>query len=430
MTYSWTFMVYMAGDNGATFEGKTLFDDLQGAGWNNIAEMSQVGSTSKVAIVVQYDTLEQKRYTPRLFIDGKDPGGRLIEQIPPVNTGDPQNLVDFVSWASSTYPAERYALVLWNHGTGWKEDDIYARYREQVARAVRGGESRAGGHGERLLRSALFLSTAGEIMSIQDDETRGICYDDSSMDFLDNEKLGSALEGIRSILGCRLSLLGMDACLMSMAEVACQVSPYADYMVGSQEVEQAYGWPYGAVLGDLIKAPSMTPRELSGLIVQAFREHYLNASRDGGGINTQSAINLNALPGTIERIKQLTSLILDTYGDGYHTELAVERARRQAQYFRDKDYVDLRHFLDLLRKEYDGTSQLKSLASDLSNHLDLKSPEGPITANFHGLARGNAHGLSIYLPSRGCSAFYGRQKFAQTGWDMMIRRVNRLDSTT
>ena len=67
-------MVYMAGDNGAMFEGKRLFADLQAAGWNNIAEMSQVGSTSEVGVVVQYDTMDQKQFTPLLYIDGKDPG--------------------------------------------------------------------------------------------------------------------------------------------------------------------------------------------------------------------------------------------------------------------------------------------------------------------------------------------------------------------
>jgi hypothetical protein len=30
-----------------------------------------------------------------------------------------QTLVDFVSWAVETYPADRYALVLSDHGLGW-----------------------------------------------------------------------------------------------------------------------------------------------------------------------------------------------------------------------------------------------------------------------------------------------------------------------
>ena len=427
MTHKWTFMVYMAGDNGAIFEGAPLFDDLQAAGWHNIVEMSQVGSTSKVAVAVQYDTMDQKQHTPRLYIDGKNPQGQLIEKIPPVNTGDPQNLIDFITWASANYPAEHYALILWNHGTGWKEDDIYERYRERVERAIQGGESRAGGHGEQLLRKAMFLSTAGEIMSIQDDETRGICYDDSSMDFLDNQKLAAVLEKAVMILGGRLSVLGMDACLMSMVEVACQVCPYADYMVGSQEVEKAYGWPYGAILTELVQSPAMSPRDLSKLIVNEFRKHYLQASRDGGGINTQSAIDLNAIPRTVERIKTLSSLILSTYGNGYHTEFALERGRRKAQSFRDEDYLDLRHFMEIMRDEYDGSFPINNLAKELASHLDVNTCDGPIVANFHGLGRENARGLSIYFPPRDCSPFYCRQAFADSGWEQIIRRANYLN---
>jgi Clostripain family len=427
MTRAWTFMVYMAGDNGAVFDGRQLFADLQAAGWRNIAEMSEVGSTGDVSVVVQYDTMDEKQSTPRLYIDGITPEGRLVESIPPVNTGDPRNLVDFVAWASSTYPAARYALVLWNHGTGWKEDDIYARYRERVERAIRGGESRAGGPGEQLLRNALFLSTAAEIMSIQDDETRGICYDDSSMDFLDNQKLAAAMGKAVALLGGRLSVVGMDACLMSMVEVACQMSPYADYMVGSQEVEQAYGWPYGAILRELTQTPSVSARELSRLMVDEFGKHYTNVGRDGGGINTQSAIELNAISGTIERMRAISSSILNTYGKGYHTELALDRSKRRAQCFRDEDYLDLRHFVQLMYAEYDGTSQIRDIACELAHHLDARASDGPVAANFHGLGRQNANGLSIYFPARGCSAFYGRQAFADTGWDVVIRRANGLE---
>ena len=188
----WTMMVYMAGDNGKVFDGRRLMADLQIYGWRDLAEMSEVGSTDRVAVVAQYDTLTERQFTPRFFIDGSKPAGQLVEKVPPVNTGAPKNLTDFIVWGANNYPAKRYALVLWNHGTGWKEDDVYARYRE-AERAVSSGETRAGSRGEQLLRNALFLSTAGEIMSIEDDATRGICYDDSSMDFLDTREMVAAL---------------------------------------------------------------------------------------------------------------------------------------------------------------------------------------------------------------------------------------------
>ena len=34
--------------------------------------------------------------------------------------GDPNTLVAFVQWATATYPANHYALILWDHGNGWR----------------------------------------------------------------------------------------------------------------------------------------------------------------------------------------------------------------------------------------------------------------------------------------------------------------------
>jgi len=88
--YEWTFMVYMAGDNGKVFaDGKRLMDDLEQYGWNNLAEMAAVGSTDKVAIVAQYDTLNANG-TSRFYIDTSSRTGQLIATLPPVNTGDPK----------------------------------------------------------------------------------------------------------------------------------------------------------------------------------------------------------------------------------------------------------------------------------------------------------------------------------------------------
>ncbi len=43
----------------------------------------------------------------------------VVEEIPEVNTGDPAALVDFTTWAMTSYPAERYALIIWDHGGSW-----------------------------------------------------------------------------------------------------------------------------------------------------------------------------------------------------------------------------------------------------------------------------------------------------------------------
>ena len=61
------------------------------------------------------------------------------------------------------------------------------------------------------------------------------------MDFLDNAELKRALAEAQALAGKRIDLLGMDACLMSMFEVAYQVKDQASYLVGSQEVEPMAG---------------------------------------------------------------------------------------------------------------------------------------------------------------------------------------------
>jgi hypothetical protein len=303
-------MVYMAGDNGKIFDdGGQLMGNLQTFGWRNLADMGKVGSTDQVAIVAQYDTLDSRQYTPRFFVDGSIPAGKLVQKIPPVNTGDPKNLTDFIVWAASSYPAQRYALVLWNHGTGWREDDIYARYRERVEKAVKGGETRAGSPGEKVRRNCMFLTTAGDIMSIEDDMVRGICYDDSSMDFLDNRKMVTAFQEAEVQIGQRISLLGMDACLMSMLEVAHQLRDHADVLVGSQEVEPGEGWPYGPILQRLVANPDMSPHELGAYIVQEYGNYYISQTRDGGGSITQSAIDLSMMNSLGDQVGGLSKTI-------------------------------------------------------------------------------------------------------------------------
>ncbi len=423
MTRKWTFMVYMAGDNGRVLkDGMQLMDNLESYGWGDIKEMSSVGSTDQVAIVAQYDTLDAT-HTPRLFIDGKTQTGTPVDKVPPVNTGDPKNLTDFIVWGMKNYPAEKYALVLWNHGTGWKEDDIYVRYREAKETAQRDNLKR-GPSRKRMLQHTLFIPTAAQIMTVQDDEIRGICYDDTSMDFLDNQDLVKAFADAEQQTGKHLSVLGMDACLMSMIEVAYQVRECADYMVGSQEVEEGTGWPYALILHELKDAPDMSPLELSQLVVTKFGDYYMSHRRGGGGINTQSAIDLRVMPQTFAQMKTLSEHIAEVYASDFKTELAVTRAQRDAETFQDEDYVDLRHWLQCLRDEYDGALEISELANGLAEHLTPQAPQSPIVANFHGFGRQNANGLSIYFPSKHYSPFYDKQAFTLSGWNKVIRRAN------
>ena len=230
----WTLMVYMAGDNGKIFEqlDKPIMYGMETQGWADIQKMATVGSTEDVAVVVQFDTLSNREHTYRIYMPRQDEKQEIeniseqnskvpnyllnfTEYIPEQNTGDPASLTDFIVWGIQNYPAENYAVILWNHGTGWKEDDIYEFARNRgVPITASGDEVRALTRSNRRLSHSFFLSSIVEVLNLQDEESRAIAFDDSSMDFLDNAKLQQAFQQAEEKSGHKVSLIGMDACLM------------------------------------------------------------------------------------------------------------------------------------------------------------------------------------------------------------------------
>ena len=158
--------------------------------------------------------------------------------------GDPQTIVDFVTWSVTNYPAEHYALILWDHGGG----------------------------------------------------IDGVCWDeDNGDDNINIFELRNALNTIYTDLGIKLDILGFDACLMGMIEIAYQVRDYVDYVVFSEEVIYEYGWPYSEILEDLVNNPDMSPAEFAKVIVDRYVESYNNGSNGISYDATMSAINISAL---------------------------------------------------------------------------------------------------------------------------------------
>ena len=231
---SWTFMVYMGGDN-----------NLEPDGVKDLKEMKKVGSTDDVNVIAQFDRATghtSKRYYLR---KGGQASADAVATVGKVNTGDPKNLMDFIKWGVKAYPAKRYILVLWNHGQGWDDTDIYADERHRRLRRLASGR----------IRHALFHTPVRRTlkMAIGDSEARAILLDDDAKDFLDNLEMKKVLADTKKLLKRKLDILGMDACLMSMAEVGYQISDSAAFTVGSEETEPLEGWPYDTILAELVK---------------------------------------------------------------------------------------------------------------------------------------------------------------------------------
>jgi len=130
---SWTYMVYWVGDMTVNSpEGKKLPGDVGMLRVLNTMELS--GSTSEVNIIVQADDYniwggDQGAFggTRRYYIKHDENIDELanytlnedVWYLEEQNMGDPQTLTNFVTWATSNFPAEHYVLILFSHGAGW-----------------------------------------------------------------------------------------------------------------------------------------------------------------------------------------------------------------------------------------------------------------------------------------------------------------------
>ncbi|MDI6792700.1 MAG: clostripain-related cysteine peptidase, partial [bacterium] len=347
-TSNWVFLVYLDGDN-----------NLEDAGIDDLNEMEMVGSNSQVKIVVQFDRIygfdtsngnwtTTRRYLVNQDSDPNVINSTLLDDIGEANMGDPATLVDFVTWGMNTFAADHYAVVLWNHGGGWRE-----RMKEILKSQGKKGSDRA------------------------------VAWDDTSGgDCLFMSEVKGALAQIVTNQGRQIDLVGFDACLMGMVEVAYQLRDQAQVMVASEEVEPWEGWPYNTILADLAANPSMSPAELGEAIVVRYGEDYGNSNE-----NTQSAVdvsNMAGLSGAITAFAQ--SLIGSPYWDELHL------LRGQVEEFYYSANVDLYHFADLVSANITNPA-IQSAAEALKSEIN-----NTVVANWHGDYSPGAFGLAVYFP--------------------------------
>jgi hypothetical protein len=248
----WTFMVYIDADDN-TLEEQAISDFI---------EMADIGSNEDINIVVQLDRTPEdddsyndwtdcRRF---LITKGLTPAeGNEVINIGEVNMGDTATLVSFVQWAAYNYPAEKYALVISSHGKGWE----------------------------------------------------GSCWDESSgNDNLNLIEMRGALSDISDFIGQPLDIIGFDACLMGMTEVAYEIQEYASIMVASENAEPSSGWPYDAILTELAETPEINAVQLATLIVD---NYYLALAPTS---YTMAAIDLTKIDAVVGRLSDLSQVLV------------------------------------------------------------------------------------------------------------------------
>ncbi|OPY79100.1 MAG: Clostripain family protein [Syntrophorhabdus sp. PtaU1.Bin058] len=385
----WTVLVYMAGDDRNP-------NGIEYAISQDLAEIKEVGSNDAVHFIVQTDDATGTASYRYRLRKGTDLASDRIECFNgDLNTGSTKTLVDFVRWAHILFPAERTALILWGHGSGHNDQNVY--------RAARGSLNPRTAARLAQRRLGFFSGTRQSIL--EQGPTRGYGYDDTAGDFLDNGELRKAMIQIRNILGRKLDILGFDACLMAMIEVAYQINDTANILVASELSEPGNGWWYSRAFAGLPSYPGTTPQKLAGDIVSAYKVAYKNEM-------TLSAIELEKIP--------LLAGHMASWAKAADPAV-FQRARRNA--------------LDCSPRPGDGYC-------DLGSFLDIAGASGDKAAKEAKAARktlresviascGKSSGLTIYAPGNfrpgqagSADALYMGLNFVRkTGWGVFLNKI-------
>ncbi|MGZ0712070.1 clostripain-related cysteine peptidase (plasmid) [Coraliomargarita sp. W4R53] len=337
---SWTFMAYVMGDT-----------NLEPYALDDLSEMASVGSGDEVNIIAMVDrspdysdeglgNLADWEDTKLLAVQPEE--FVILDELGELNTGSPETLAGFIETAITEYPADNYALLLWDHGGGW--------------------------------------------IGMGADETDG-------EDGLELDEIAQGIDAGLSAAGVdKLDLLGFDACLMATYEVATTLAPHADYMVASEEVEPGHGWDYGQL--QVVKDdPSIAPADLAAAMIDGYSAQ---AQLEG----TESDITLGLLDlAAVAELEEAMDAVAEAFvADPLDYTPAFASAQYDVLEFgRDPDpesstyQIDLGVFLDNLANE--GSTELAEHASAARDALDAM-----VLMNVAGPATSASTGLSIYFP--------------------------------
>lgn len=396
----WTFIVYMAADN-----------DLRAFAANNIKQMASIGSNRHINIVAHLDIRlnGNQKVTRRYYIE-KDKINHVNNQpdTQKMDSGDVNTLISCCQWAATSYPAENYALIFWNHGTGIIDPKYAKLFNPAELFSFNPNTNRLD-----LDRSVGFL----DLLNYVDLDQRGVCWDTTTGNYLTNQKLEFALNEICSkILHNKFAIIGFDACLMSMVEVAHLIKDYSQTMVGSQEVELGTGWNYAHILAPFQNS-SLDVQSLASHIVQSYARSYQNITHDF----TQSAIDLAKLP-TLERnIHEVATLLIECISKQHEKSVAqaiqASKHKKACTHFDEPSYIDLHHFYSNLLSNI-GRFKLRSSNAPVSRLTQLLSEgkqiiEQVVFANSCGKNLKHAKGISIYFPEQRVHSSYPKCSFGQ-----------------
>lgn len=309
------------------------------------------------------------------------------------DTGSPVTLYNFISFCLQEYPADRYMVVLSGHAGGTERDYMLK--------------------------------------------------DESSARSLTHNELKQVFRRIkRDRHGKLIDIIGMDNCLMSMAEICYELRDVAEIVVGCESFSPISGWPYRQILERLATDfvdPKLPPEQsVTTEAAKAIVDEYVNfyATYWMAGLSvTQSALNVKKVQALREHIDRLAEAMeKELIAEAKKKMLAPAKrllenalllAHWEAQSYNGEQFVDLYDFCDCLEKREPPAAiaqRCNELKQFIKTQFVLKSCYCGATYQY-------SYGVSIYFPWSEIAPSYWNLDFVQpneSGWGSFLKTYTQL----
>ncbi|MCQ2530215.1 MAG: clostripain-related cysteine peptidase [Lachnospiraceae bacterium] len=332
-------MVYMCGSDlesqcgSATSDIKEMLNATIGDNVNLIVFTGGTTKWQNNAISSDYNQIYQIK-GGELFRIQKNFGDKAMTK--------PDTLAEFIQFCDGNFDANRNVLILWDHG---------------------GGSVEGYGHDEKYSYNGSM-----NLAAIKTALKKG---------------------------GVNFDFIGFDACLMGTVETGLALSDYSDYLIASEETEDASGWYYTNWLTKLNSNTGMGTVELGKIICDDFVK--ISTQNSPGYGATLSVTDLKELSTTVpSKLQAFGKKVSAQIANDNGSYSSVAKVRSKSREFGESYQIDQVDAVDFAKNL--GTTEGKAFAQAVL---------GAVKYNKVSRNMSNAYGLSIYFP-------YANSQYAST----------------
>ncbi len=454
----WTVMIYMAAnDRTSDAAARVFLNELEELG----RAMVSAQQPPLVNIVLQAylnwnSNGGEKDYRIKRFailpdFDKKEPIDTLDAD---VSMGDGGTLSKFIAWSKENFPAEKYVLLLWGHGTGSgmfqadleeavsevkpnlpgfsiihpvtnapllleellsddypmfnnpeAEAQVYIKYADpdqenkMVTETINICKRRV--RSFRSKNKFYLKSPNSELFN----QLRQFIISRPNLDGLVGRELNKSLEK-NFETDPKLDLLVVMGCCMQMVEFGYEIREYCRYYVASEELMFFDGYNYHQSFLTLINNPDMNAEELGQKIVQDTIEKSGYSEEEKKYI----AISCVDLRKSEQLARSIHSLATEMLECPAHLKDQIRHSRNECSHFGERSYsssfIDITWFLKRLLHNISDISDLSALRTKIKELISLIEDEYIVQAYIgenkkpkpDQLRSLGGHGVAIYFP--------------------------------